>query len=156
MTFEDFLNRPPFSMDREEKERALTGRLTELTKLHREKCPEYARMLEAAGFDPDSVLQAAENITAFSHIRVLGLMTSAPLTENPETNRVYFHSLNVLAQELAAKKLLSINDPDFRCPVLSMGMTGDFEVAVEEGATMVRVGTAIFGKRDDKNGGTRT
>ena len=108
------------------------------------------------GFDPDSVLQAAENITAFSHIRVLGLMTSAPLTENPETNRVYFHSLNVLAQELAAKKLLSINDPDFRCPVLSMGMTGDFEVAVEEGATMVRVGTAIFGKRDDKNGGTRT
>ena len=55
MTFDDFLNMPPFSMDKAEKERALTGRLAELTKLHREKCPEYARMLEAVGFDADAV-----------------------------------------------------------------------------------------------------
>ena len=100
------------------------------------------------GFEPDYVLQAAKEIAAFPHVRVLGLMTSAPVTEDPETNRVYFRGLNALARDLAAKELISTTDPDFRCPVLSMGMTGDFEVAVEEGATMVRVGTAIFGKRD--------
>ena len=105
------------------------------------------------GFEPENVFRAAKEITAFPHVSVLGLMTSAPITDDPETNRVYFRGLNVLAQELAAKKLLSVTDPDFRCPVLSMGMTGDFEVAVEEGATMVRVGTAIFGKRDYKDGG---
>ena len=54
------------------------------------------------------------------------------------------------------RKPLSTTDPDFRCPILSMGMTSDFEVAVEEGATMVRVGTAVFGKRNDKDGGTGT
>lgn len=100
------------------------------------------------GFDPDSVFRAAQEIAAFSHVRVLGLMTSAPFTEEPETNRYYFRGLKNLAQELAAKELLSVTDPDFPGPVLSMGMTGDFEVAVEEGATMVRVGTAIFGRRD--------
>ena len=58
-------------------------------------------------------------------------------------------------QELAEKGLLA-EDPEFRCPVLSMGMTGDFEVAVEEGATMVRVGTAIFGKRNYHEDGGNT
>ena len=100
------------------------------------------------GFAPDSVIRAAQDIAAFSHVRVLGLMTSAPITEEPEANRYYFRGLKNLAQELAAKELLSVTDPDFPGPVLSMGMTGDFEVAVEEGATMVRVGTAIFGRRD--------
>ncbi len=100
------------------------------------------------GFAPDSVIRAAQDIAAFSHVRVLGLMTSAPITEEPEANRYYFRGLKNLAQELAAKDLLSVTDPDFPGPVLSMGMTGDFEVAVEEGATMVRVGTAIFGRRD--------
>lgn len=55
MTFDDFLSIPPFSMDKAEKERALTGRLTELTKLHQANCPEYARMLEAVGFNPDGI-----------------------------------------------------------------------------------------------------
>lgn len=99
------------------------------------------------GFDPDHLTQAAREIAAFPHVRVLGLMTSAPITENPETNRVYFRSLNRLAQELSSANLLSTDDCEFRRPVLSMGMTGDFEVAVEEGATMIRVGTAVFGKR---------
>lgn len=99
------------------------------------------------GFDPDCVLRAALDLSVLSHVRVLGLMTSAPATEDPETNRVYFRGLHSLAQELAAKKLLSMQDPAFRIPVLSMGMTGDFEVAIEEGATMVRLGTAIFGER---------
>ena len=100
------------------------------------------------GFEPNEAEQAAREISAFPHIKVLGLMTSAPLTEDPESNRKYFRGLNALAQDLAAKGLIPATDPDFRCPVLSMGMTRDFEVAVEEGATMVRVGTAIFGERD--------
>lgn len=99
------------------------------------------------GFDPDQVLQAARDISAFPHVRMLGLMTSAPITDNPETNRPYFRRLRTLSQELAAGHLIPADDPEFICPVLSMGMTGDFEVAVEEGATLVRVGTAIFGKR---------
>ncbi|MBR6966051.1 MAG: YggS family pyridoxal phosphate-dependent enzyme [Clostridia bacterium] len=99
------------------------------------------------GFDPDQVLQAAREISAFPHIRMLGLMTSAPITDNPETNRPYFRRLRTLSQELAAGHLIPADDLEFICPVLSMGMTGDFEVAVEEGATLVRVGTAIFGKR---------
>ena len=105
------------------------------------------------GFDPDSVCPAAQEIAAFPHVQALGLMTSAPFTEDPETNRGFFRGLNSLAQELAAKKLLTAADPDFPGPVLSMGMTGDFEVAVEEGATMVRVGTAIFGNRYYAEGG---
>ena len=108
------------------------------------------------GFDPGGVLRAAREISGFPHVRVLGLMTSAPVTDNPETNRVFFRGMNDLARELAAQKLLAAADPDFRCPVLSMGMTGDFEVAVEEGATMVRVGTAIFGKRNYSDGGIQT
>lgn len=100
------------------------------------------------GFEPEAVPEAAEAIAALPHIRLLGLMTSAPYTEDPESNRKYFRGLNALAQELAARKLLAESDPDFRVPALSMGMTGDFETAVEEGATLVRVGTAIFGKRD--------
>lgn len=104
------------------------------------------------GFDPDQVPEAAQAISSFPHVRVLGLMTSAPITEDPESNRIHFRNLSLLARELKDKNLLAPEDPDFRIPVLSMGMTGDFEVAVEEGATMVRVGTAIFGKRDYQGG----
>ena len=99
------------------------------------------------GFTSESILQAARDISLLPHIAVLGLMTSAPITEDPETNRIYFRKLRSLAQKLAENKLLAESDPDFHVPVLSMGMSGDFEVAVEEGATMVRVGTAIFGHR---------
>ena len=102
------------------------------------------------GFDPVNVLKAAQEISFLPHVRTLGLMTSAPFTDNPETNRGYFHNLNLLAQELAYMKLLPAEDSVFHVPALSMGMTGDFEVAVEEGATMVRVGTAIFGKRNSQ------
>ncbi len=98
------------------------------------------------GFTKKSVKESAANIAKFPHLRVLGLMTSAPITEDPESNRMYFRELNVLAHEMEKENLLA-KDPSFSVPVLSMGMTGDFEVAVEEGATMVRVGTAIFGKR---------
>ena len=99
------------------------------------------------GFDPEDVRRAAREIRLLPHVRVLGLMTSAPITENPETNRVYFRGLSRLGHALAEEGLLCTEDPDYRAPVLSMGMTGDFETAVEEGATMVRIGTAIFGSR---------
>ena len=99
------------------------------------------------GFNTESVKDACKEILAFSHVKVLGLMTSAPYTEDPETNRLFFRKLNTLAHELYEEQLIAGQDNDFRLPVLSMGMTGDYEVAVEEGATMVRVGTAIFGNR---------
>lgn len=99
------------------------------------------------GFDADSVFPAAREISALPHVRALGLMTSAPYTEEPESNRGYFRDLRLCAQKLAAENLLSLSDSAFHVPVLSMGMSADYEVAVEEGATMVRVGTGIFGKR---------
>ena len=73
MTFEDFLNRPPFSMDKAEKEQALTGRLTELTKLHRANCPEYARMLDAVGFDPENVRPGVWNVMPVQKSSHVGL-----------------------------------------------------------------------------------
>ena len=75
-------------------------------------------------------------------IRVEGLMTIAPYVENPEKNRVYFRSLYQLSVDISRKNIDNVN-----MNVLSMGMTGDYEVAVEEGATYVRVGTGIFGER---------
>ena len=70
-------------------------------------------------------------------------MTSAPITEDPESNRVYFRQLKELFDHIGEQK---IENTDMR--ILSMGMTGDYIVAVEEGSTMVRVGTGIFGARN--------
>ena len=77
------------------------------------------------------------------NIRVRGLMTVAPNVENGEENRVYFRNMKQLLVDINAKNINNIN-----MDILSMGMTGDYETAVEEGATIVRVGTGIFGKRD--------
>lgn len=82
-------------------------------------------------------------ISKFPHIKIKGLMTIAPFTDNPETNRVYFRNMKKLSVDIAAKNIDNVT-----MDVLSMGMTGDYEVAIEEGATMVRVGTGIFGERD--------
>ena len=109
------------------------------------------------GFDSDNVREAAKEILSMPHVCVNGVMTSAPYTDNPETNRVYFRELKRLGEDLAADGLLTRPDPEsssasgritLTSPVLSMGMSGDFEVAVEEGATIVRVGSNIFGERD--------
>ena len=83
-----------------------------------------------------------KQVSALEHIRLKGLMTIAPMTEDPESNRKYF----------AALREFSLR-PEFKdcfdgTPLLSMGMTGDYAVAVEEGADFVRVGTGIFGERD--------
>ena len=77
------------------------------------------------------------------HISVEGLMTIAPFVENAEANRKYFAKLRELSVDISAKNIDNVNMRD-----LSMGMTGDYEVAIEEGATMVRVGTGIFGERN--------
>jgi uncharacterized pyridoxal phosphate-containing UPF0001 family protein len=83
------------------------------------------------------ILEEAQSCTA---VRVVGLMLLPPLTENPEDTRVWFRRLREERDRFAARE-------SFPLPELSMGMSHDFEVAVEEGATMVRVGSAIFGSR---------
>ena len=86
----------------------------------------------------DFVLQ----ISSFKNIKLRGLMTIAPYVEDSEENRLYFRLLRNLLIDINSKNIDNIN-----MDVLSMGMTGDYEVAIEEGATMVRVGTGIFGDR---------
>ena len=78
----------------------------------------------------------------WAHLRIRGLMTVPPFTEDPEGARPYFRQLRELRDRLAARNL-----PGRRLDVLSMGMSHDFEVAIEEGSTCVRIGTAIFGDR---------
>lgn len=82
-------------------------------------------------------------IAKLSNIKVQGLMTIAPYVENPEENRGVFRTLKKLAVDIKMKNIDNV-----RMDVLSMGMTGDYQVAIEEGATMVRVGTGIFGERN--------
>lgn len=95
------------------------------------------------GLMPEETERFIEQIAGFSHVKVQGLMTIAPFVENPEENRRYFERLRKLSVDIAEKKVNNVN-----MSILSMGMTNDYEVAVEEGATMVRVGTGLFGARD--------
>ncbi len=95
------------------------------------------------GFAPEETMEAARAVGSLPRVRVRGLMTSAPYTEDPESNRVYFHTMKRLQEQLAASGYDGV-----LADTLSMGMTGDYAVAVEEGATLVRVGTGIFGQRD--------
>jgi PLP dependent protein len=78
----------------------------------------------------------------FEHLQVRGLMAVPPFTSNPEAARLYFRLLRDLRDSIAARRL-----PRIQMDVLSLGMSHDFEVAIEEGSTCVRVGTAIFGER---------
>ena len=94
------------------------------------------------GFSPEDVLEVAGEILALPHLQVQGLMTMAPFVEDAEEVRPVFAALRRLRDELAQR----YPQADWRH--LSMGMTNDFEVAVEEGATIVRIGTAIFGRRE--------
>ena len=95
------------------------------------------------GLKPEEVLPFIEEIAGFSHIQIKGLMTIAPYVENAEENRRIFRELKKLSVDIAAKNINNVI-----MSVLSMGMTGDYMVAVQEGATMVRVGTGIFGARN--------
>ena len=95
------------------------------------------------GIKTSEVLALAENVVQLPHIRLRGLMTIAPFVENPEKNRTIFADLHKLYVAIKDK-----NIDNGTVSILSMGMTNDYEVAIEEGATMVRVGTGIFGARD--------
>lgn len=95
------------------------------------------------GLKPSDVLPMAEKISQLPHVNLRGLMTIAPFVENPEKNRAIFANLHELYVDIKEK-----NIDNGTVSILSMGMTNDYEVAIEEGATMVRVGTGIFGARD--------
>lgn|SRR5574344_576761 len=95
------------------------------------------------GVKPEETLDLIKSISELKHTHIKGLMTIAPYTEDPETNRVYFKQLKNLATEINTYKI-----PGVEMNELSMGMTGDYQVAIEEGATFVRVGTGIFGERN--------
>ena len=95
------------------------------------------------GLKMDEVLPLIETIADFPHIKVQGLMTIAPYVENAEDNRDFFRQLKKLSVDIEAQNINNVS-----MSVLSMGMTGDYQVAVQEGATMVRVGTGIFGERN--------
>ena len=96
-----------------------------------------------SGFLVEETEEAIREIAKLSNIRVEGLMTITPFVENAEENRQYFVKLRKLSVDIAAKNIDNVTMHH-----LSMGMTGDYEVAIEEGATMVRVGTGIFGERN--------
>ena len=95
------------------------------------------------GLSVKDTLPLAEQISTFPNLQIKGLMTIAPFVENPEENRWVFRQLKKLSVDIDEKNIDNVD----MC-VLSMGMTGDYEVAIEEGSTMVRVGTGIFGSRN--------
>jgi len=94
------------------------------------------------GIDESDAVDLITRIAELDHIRVLGLMTMPPFFNEPENARPFFRQLALLKKRIEFQKIA-----DIRMDELSMGMTGDFEVAIEEGATLVRIGTAIFGAR---------
>lgn len=96
-----------------------------------------------SGIDEDELPQLADAVRGLERLDLIGLMTLPPFFDDPEQARPYFRRLRKLRDELASGGLFGKRSGD-----LSMGMTNDFEVAIEEGATMVRVGTAIFGQRE--------
>ncbi len=95
------------------------------------------------GIHKEETYELVRQIAALPHVHICGLMTIAPYVENPEENRMYFRGIRQLSVDIAEQNIDNV-DMD----VLSMGMTGDYMVAIEEGATMVRVGTGIFGERN--------
>ena len=95
-----------------------------------------------SGISPDQALDFVRALSGYGNIKVRGLMTIAPMAENPEDVRGVFAGLRKLLIDIKEENIDNIN-MDF----LSMGMSNDFEVAIEEGSNMVRIGTAIFGRR---------
>ena len=97
------------------------------------------------GTTAEDAMLLVEEISKLENVRIKGLMTIAPFVENPEDNRLYFRKIKQLSVDITNKNIDNVS-----MEILSMGMTGDYEVAIEEGATMVRVGTGIFGARNYK------
>lgn len=95
-----------------------------------------------SGITTSSTLELVRQVAGLPFVRVRGLMTMPPFFDDPERARPYFRELRQLAEQIRTAGI-----PGVAMEELSMGMSGDFEVAIEEGATLVRVGTAIFGER---------
>jgi hypothetical protein len=95
-----------------------------------------------AGVSVDDAIRLVRHVATLGNIRIMGLMTMPPYSDIPEDSRPYFKKLRGLSSTIERE-----NIPGVSMAELSMGMSGDFEVAIEEGATLVRVGTAIFGAR---------
>lgn len=101
------------------------------------------RESQKAGVAPEAAEKLLREMGECAHLEVMGLMTMPPFFDQPEEARPFFRDLRRLSETLTAKGLLGKHGP----VELSMGMSGDFEAAIEEGATLVRVGTALFGSR---------
>jgi pyridoxal phosphate enzyme (YggS family) len=98
---------------------------------------------QKSGVLPHDAEALIREIGKLTHIRIRGLMTMPPYGDDPELSRPYFRSLKKIADEFSKKRYFTDKAP----LILSMGMSTDYRVAIEEGATLVRIGTAIFGKR---------
>ncbi len=96
-----------------------------------------------SGIEASEAIELIKNISALENLSVQGLMTMAPYSDNPENSRPYFAALKDLQQKIIQEGIAGIQMNE-----LSMGMTDDFEIAIEEGATIVRIGRAIFGERN--------
>ncbi len=95
-----------------------------------------------SGTTTAEAIELVRRIAGLPFVRVRGLMTMPPFFDDPEAARPYFRELRLLAEQISSEQISGVEMTE-----LSMGMSGDFEVAIEEGATLVRVGTAIFGER---------
>ncbi len=95
------------------------------------------------GIHKEDTIAMVREIAAMDHLQIKGLMTIAPFVENAEDNRLYFREIKQLSVDIKNQNIDNVS-----MDVLSMGMTGDYMVAIEEGATLVRVGTGIFGERN--------
>ena len=102
------------------------------------------RELQKSGILPQKAEELTREIKKLKHLRIRGLMTIPPYTDDPELSRPYFKSLKKIADDFNRKGYFS-KDAQL---ILSMGMSADYPIAIEEGATLIRVGTAIFGQRD--------
>jgi hypothetical protein len=132
------------TIDRLKLARALEGRLAELGKI----MPVLVQVnvggeAQKAGVAPEEAARLCLDMRQFPHLVVQGLMTMPPFVSDPEESRGWFRQLRLLGEDLAAQGIFGPHG----AVELSMGMSGDFEVAIEEGATLVRVGTALFGER---------
>ena len=95
------------------------------------------------GISPEDAIALVEQIAELKNVKIEGLMTIAPYVVDAEENRLYFRKIKQLSVDIGNKNIDNVS-----MKILSMGMTGDYMVAIEEGATMVRVGTGIFGERN--------
>ena len=102
-----------------------------------------AKEVSKHGIHLEDSIDFVKQLQVFSHVRMKGLMTVAPYVEDPEENRQIFRQLYDLSVDIQKQKFNNISTS-----ILSMGMSNDYQVAIEEGATMIRIGTSIFGDRN--------